>query len=92
MARQKKTEPPIVDSRYPYTHSCDLIRMAAGYGEHGTKLSRSDASKIRQMFAKALKMDDDTLAKLLADYYLANQSEIEGEALREILTFLDKKK
>ena len=94
MAKHKiQPGPPydvITDGRYPYTHSADLIRMAAGYGQHGTKLSRCDAGKIRQMFAKALNMDDEALAKVLANYYLANQSDIEGEALREILTFLDK--
>ncbi len=64
------------DSRYPYTYACDYIRSLAGYGEHGTKLSRSDASQIRGGIAKALNMDDATLAAKLADCLLANEEAI----------------
>lgn len=60
------------DGRYPYTYAADLIRTKAGYHEDGSgiKLSRSDASKIRQLFAKILDIPDEELAKKLADYYL----------------------
>lgn len=55
------------DSRYPYTYVCDFIRSLAGYSENGTKLSRSDASTIRQGIAFAIGMEDKRLAELLAD-------------------------
>lgn len=55
------------DSRYPYTYACDFIRSLAGYNEKGIKLSRSDASTIRQGIAFAIGMEDKKLAELLAD-------------------------
>lgn len=57
----------IKDERYPYTHSCDFIRSLAGYIKGSTKLSRSDASNIRQGIAFALNMEDKKLAELLAN-------------------------
>ena len=90
----KKKDVPLEvpgDTRYPYTHACDLIRMIAGYGKEGTKLSRSDASRIRNLFATVTSMNDDKLAELLADHYLANREGLESEALREILPFLNDK-
>lgn len=61
------------DNRYPYTYSCDYIRGLAGYDEKGTILSRSEASMIRQGIAKALGIDDEELARKLADYYKATE-------------------
>jgi hypothetical protein len=90
----KKKEAPLelpVDGRYPYTHAADLIRMIAGYGKEGTKLSRSDASRIRNLFAAVCGIDDNELAAKLADHYLANREELESEVLREILPFLNEK-
>jgi len=52
------------------------MRSLAGYGENGSKLSRSDASRIRGGIALALGMDDDELACRLADYYNANKDAI----------------
>lgn len=69
------------NSRYPYTYACDLIRSKGGYGDKGTNLSRSNASQIRQVIAKALSMDDEELAKKLADYFLANRKEVGTQAL-----------
>lgn len=62
-----------IDSRYPYTYACDYLRGLAGYGEGGIKLSRADASQVRQGIADAIGMPDDELARKLADYYKANQ-------------------
>lgn len=73
------------DTRYPYTYAGDLIRHWAGYGDTGTKISRSDASQIRQGVAKVLGMDDEDLAKRLADFYKANQDSLSSEATRQIL-------
>ena len=56
----------MTDSRFPYTYSCDFIRALSGYNSKGTKLSRSDASQIRQGIAKAIGMNDEELAILLA--------------------------
>lgn len=64
------------DSRYPYTYAADYVRGLAGYGESGTKLSRSDASQVRQGIATALGMDDEELAKRLADYSKLNEVEL----------------
>jgi hypothetical protein len=64
------------DPRYPYTYSCDFIRGLAGYGEGGTKLSRADASLVRHGIADVFDMDDEDLARKLADYYLANQDDL----------------
>ena len=64
------------DTRYPYTYAADYVRNLAGYGEQGTKLSRSDASHIRIGIATALGMDDAELARKLADHYKANEDAI----------------
>ena len=64
------------DTRYPYTYAADYVRSLAGYGEHGTKLSRADASQIRGGIALALGMDDVELARKLADHYKANEDAI----------------
>lgn len=64
------------DTRYPYTYAADYVRSLGGYGEHGTKLSRSEASQIRSGIALALGMDDAELARRLADYYKANEDAI----------------
>ena len=68
------------DPRFPYTHAADLIRMTAGYNKGGTKISRSDASAIRQLIAKIVGMDDWVVADLLATYYLDNQDNIIDKA------------
>ncbi len=62
-----------IDTRYPYTYSCDYLRGLAGYGEGGTKLSRADASQVRHGIAEAIGMTDDELARKLANHYKENQ-------------------
>lgn len=73
------------DTRYPYTYACDLIRSAVGYNESGSKISRSDASKIRELFAKVTGLDDTYLADKLADYYIAHEEEITDASVKEFL-------
>jgi hypothetical protein len=73
------------DTRYPYTYAADYVRSLAGYGEGGTKLSRGDASQIRQGIAKALGMDDAELARKLADHYKANEEAITEHSAAEFL-------
>lgn len=64
------------NSRYPYTYAADFIRGLAGYDKEGTKLSRSDASQIRQGISDALGIDDKILAEKIAEYYIANEESI----------------
>ena len=79
------------DRRYPHTYAADLVCSWAGYDKGGMKLSRSDASKIRHKIAEVLGMEDEELAKKLADYYLANQELITDESIKEFLSVvLDK--
>ncbi len=56
-------------SRYPYTISCDAIRNATVCPHEATTtpISRSQASSIRQMIACAIGMDDEELARKIAD-------------------------
>ena len=77
-----------IDTRYPYTYACDLIRHWAGCDEKGTKLSRSDTSQIRSNIAEIIGIDDKELAKKLADYYLTNEEKLTQEGVEEVLNKL----
>jgi elongation factor P hydroxylase len=77
-----------VDSRYPYTYSCDFLRAYGGADKDGVRLSRSDASQVRGAVAKALGMPDEELARKLADYYLANEEETSERSMRDLLPAL----
>jgi elongation factor P hydroxylase len=68
----------MADSHYPYTYACDLLRSQTEFrlDKGGVPLSRADASKIRQLIAKIIGMEDEELAKKLADYYQTHQEEI----------------
>ncbi|MCB4358462.1 hypothetical protein [Quatrionicoccus australiensis] len=72
------------DGRYPYTYAADYVRGLAGYTEGGTKLSRSDASQVRQGIAKAIGVDDKELAEKLARYYLNNQDVLGDESAKQL--------
>lgn len=77
----------MTDSRYPYTHSCDFIRGLGPVGSSGVVLSRSDASRIRQGIATALGVDDEELARKLADRFLEQNEDpvfLENQAKRLI--------
>lgn len=69
MAMQK------TDSRYPYTYAADALRQVAGFSEGSSKLSRADASQIRSFIASAIGMDDEALAKLIADKFIEQKGE-----------------
>lgn len=74
-------------SRYPYTEACDFIRAhVVDYSpEHGARLptiSRSQASQARQAIARALGMNDEELARKIADF--ARKAEIERANTQEI--------
>lgn len=55
-------------SRYPYTYAADYLR-----GISETLISRCDASQIRHAIAKAIGIDDEILAKKLADAYIEQE-------------------
>ena len=77
----------MTDTRYPYTYSADYIRSLAGYTDGGTKLSRSDASKIVSGISSAIGMDEKELFEKLADYYLKNQEEIDNKSVSSFFAF-----
>lgn len=77
------------DSRHPYTYAADYVRILAGYGASGTKLSRADASKIRQGIATALGMDDAALAEKLSAFYKANEEGLTAMAAEAVASALD---
>lgn len=76
------------DTRYPYTYACDYVRSLAGFGEGGAKISRSDASTIREGIALALGIDDAEIARKLADYYKRNEAEIDARSAAAVTAFL----
>lgn len=76
------------DTRYPYTYACDYVRSLAGFGEGGVKISRSDASTIREGIALALGIDDAEIARKLADYYKRNEPEIDARSAAAVTAFL----
>jgi hypothetical protein len=72
-------------SRYPYTEACDFIRQFGGtyddrLGITLPTLSRCDASQICRAIANAIGMDDEELAKKIADYARAQQGSAGGGA------------
>lgn len=77
-----------VPSRYPYTYAADYLRGFGGFDRRGTRLSRADASQVRQAVSKALGLDDAEVAERLADYYLAHQTELTIEAGKRALQAL----
>ncbi len=56
-------------SRYPYTYACDYLREAVGDDYGKGLISRSAASHIRSTIAKALNLEDETVAMVLADEF-----------------------
>jgi hypothetical protein len=69
------------DTRYPYTYAADYVRTLLGMRKDATILSRSEASQIRHGIAAALGMEDEELAKKLADYYKLNEGKILAKAI-----------
>ena len=63
----------MTDSRYPYTYSCDYIRILGPVNSEGVVLSRADASAIRKGIAQALGIPDIELANALANAQLKNE-------------------
>ena len=74
-----------IDSRYPYTYAADFIRAIIGCDSEGAILSRCQASQLRTEIADAIGMDDEELAKKLADAELAKtDEEINEQAIRTL--------
>lgn len=57
-------------ARYPYTDASDAMRLAGAdmIGDIPVTISRSGASRMRQYIASAIGMDDEDLARRIADY------------------------
>lgn len=86
----------MADSRYPYTYAADYIRGIAGYNENGTKLSRSDASQIRQVFSDILEfygvgINDYMFACMLADRELQKEEWVNQKQAEEFLEQMRRK-
>lgn len=64
-------------SRYPYTYACDYLRMLSGKQDNGIspRLSRAQASHIRKTISEVMGLDDEEVAKGLADKFLALEAE-----------------
>lgn len=80
-----KDHPGFNSGRYPWTYSADCVRVWAGYGEGGTKISRADASRIVAGIAGAIGMGDKELAAMIADYSLKNEASLSDEAMRGLM-------
>ena len=77
------------DSRFPYTHADDFIRTLAGWNGNGTKLSRSDASKIINGIAKVIGMNTENLACLLAEAELNKTDEERKNEVSEMIKIIN---
>lgn len=73
------------DTRYPYTYATNYIRILAGYEVGGTKISRSDASRIIEGISVAMKIDGVELAARLADYFKENEDDLRQKSSQELL-------
>jgi len=59
-------------SRYPYTIACDAMRQATvDWAGAGCEISRGQASQIRKLIAIAIGMDDEELARKIADHAIS---------------------
>lgn len=72
------------DPRYPDKCAADYVRLLSGYGEKGTKLSRSDANRICEGIANAIDMDEQDFKRRLADHLRANAKENRDKCVEEI--------
>lgn len=78
------------DQQYPHTYITNLIRDIAGVQAYRDPLSRSQASQIRQGIALAISMEDDALARKLADYWLAHEDDIFDLTRQSVKSFVSK--
>lgn len=76
------------DGRYPYTYACDYIRRLGECDSNGVRISRSEASQIREGIAKAIGMDDAELARKLADFSNENEVEISKRNMQKLMMAL----
>lgn len=62
---------PKKNSRYPYTYAADYLREEIGDPwDRGSPISRAEASRARQLIAKAMELDDRDVAEALADKFI----------------------
>jgi hypothetical protein len=72
-----------VSTRYPYTFAADYLRMKVGNDYGNGLISRSAASQVRGLIAKAIGLDDAYIAQKLADLFIKDElgvSSPQGEA------------
>ena len=57
-------------TRYPYTYAADYLRMEIGDDYGKGLISRSAAAHAKKLIADAIGMDEEDLAKHLAEKYI----------------------
>lgn len=62
------------DSRYPYTYAADYLRMFVGDDYGKGLISRSAAAAIHHEISRIIGMNEEEMAKKIADKYLETQS------------------
>jgi len=81
----------MTDSRYPHTYADDYIRGIAGYNQHGTKLSRSDAGEVIKAMCEATGQDYYQVLCALADCELNKTEEDHERQAQEFLASISTK-
>jgi hypothetical protein len=90
---QVRADPRRSSPRYPYTYAADVIRMVGPHERveregdppmRTPKLSRSDASELQEGLAPVLRVERHELAEMLADYYLAHETELLDAAVARV--------
>lgn len=69
------------DSRYPHTYAADYLREKVGDDYGKGLMSRAAASVARDVMAKALGLNPETVANLMADAYLREREQEVNERL-----------
>lgn len=69
-------------SRHPYTYAADFVRHYGGYNERGTRLSRSDASRIISAIADEIGLTKEELSIKLSEAYVAKENTLTSEGTR----------
>jgi hypothetical protein len=69
------------DPRYPYTHAADLLRMVIARDNMNCKISREESSIIRNVICMICDLNDEIVAKKLAEYYLKNKDNLSNSII-----------
>lgn len=83
--KERDSDPRRKSPRYPYTYAADVLRLVGPHERvelagapalRAPKLSRSDASELREGLAPVLGVAPHELAEMLANYYLDHEEEL----------------